>query len=56
MYDQGLTTTSAVAGTVLEVRFEFLNDGDAAAENVGLQLDALDLSLKSIQLRASSLR
>ncbi|MGB2507644.1 MAG: CARDB domain-containing protein, partial [Candidatus Poseidoniaceae archaeon] len=40
VYDQGLTTTSAVAGTVLEVRFEFLNDGDAAAENVGLQLDA----------------
>ncbi|MEC9204103.1 MAG: S8 family serine peptidase [Candidatus Thermoplasmatota archaeon] len=40
VYDQGLITTSAVAGTILEVRFEFLNDGDATAENVGLVLDA----------------
>ena len=40
VYDQGLVTSSAVAGTVLEVRFEFLNDGDASADNVGLLLEA----------------
>ena len=40
VYDQGLIATTAVAGSILEVRFEFLNDGDAPAENVGLVLDA----------------
>ena len=40
VYNEGLVATSAVAGTVLEVRFEFLNDGDASADNVGLLLEA----------------